>query len=88
MRPAPLPPSRIASLGNIIGRQIVDKCGVFAQQIGRLDMIREKFERIGRANVMLVAARRVSPHFLDLMLESAHLAVFGRPKSFDQSLNR
>ena len=32
---------------------------------------------------MLVAAPRVSPHLLDRMLASAHLAVFDRPKSFD-----
>jgi hypothetical protein len=32
---------------------------------------------------MLVAAPRLSPHFLDRMLASAHLEIFDRAKSFD-----
>jgi len=66
-----------------MGRQIVDKCGVIARQIGRLDVVREKFEREGRANVVLVAAPRIAFHFLDRMLAGAKLAVLHRPESFD-----
>ena len=67
-----------------MGRKIVHKCGVLAQQIGRLDMIRQKFERVGRANVMLVAALGVPSHFLDRVLPDANLTVLDRA----QSLNR
>ena len=66
-----------------MGRKIVHKCGVLARQIGRLDMIRQKFERVGRANVMLVAAPSVPSHFLDRVLPDANLTVLDRAKSFD-----
>ena len=46
-------------------------------------MIRQKFERVGRANVMLVAAPRVAPHFLNRVLPHANLTVLDRAKSFD-----
>jgi hypothetical protein len=46
-------------------------------------MIRQKFERVGRANVMLVAAPRVACHFLDRVLSHANLAILDWPESFD-----
>ena len=46
-------------------------------------MIRQKFERVGRANVMLVAAPGVPSHFLDRVLPDANLTVLDRAKSFD-----
>ena len=42
-----------------MGRKIVDKCGVSPRQIGRLDMIRQKFERVGRAHVSVWRRRGV-----------------------------
>ena len=66
-----------------MGRQIVHKRRVFARQIGRLDVVGEKLEREGRANVMLVAAPRIAFHFLDCVLAGANLTVFHRPESFD-----
>jgi len=71
-----------------MGRQIVHKYGVLARQIGRLDRIGQKFERVGRANLMLVAALGVPSHFLDSVLPDANLTVPDRAKSFDPSLNR
>jgi hypothetical protein len=46
-------------------------------------MIRQKFERVGRANVMLVAAPRVASHFLDRVFSDANLAILDWPESFD-----
>jgi hypothetical protein len=46
-------------------------------------VVREKFERIGRADVTLVSAPRVASHLLDRVLSDANLAVFHWPKSFD-----
>ena len=66
-----------------MGGQIIHKRGVFPRQTGRLDMIGEKLERIGRANVVFVAAPRVLSHFLHRMLADANLAVLDRPESFD-----
>jgi hypothetical protein len=75
--------SRIATLGNIVGRQIVHKRGVFAWEIRRLDMIRKKFDRIGRADVMLVTAPCVGSHFLDGVLSDANLAILDRSEAVD-----
>jgi hypothetical protein len=79
----PHSPSCIASSENIVGRQIIDKCGVFARQMGGLDVVREKFERIGRANIMLVSASSVASHLLGRVPASANLATFHLPESFD-----
>lgn len=65
-----------------MGRQIVHKRGVFSRQIGRLDMIREKLERIGRANVMLVATPRITSLLFGRLLSDADLALLERPESF------
>ena len=46
-------------------------------------MVREKLERIGRANVILVAAPRITSHLLDRVFPNANLAVLERPESLD-----
>ncbi len=46
-------------------------------------MIREKFDRIGRANIMRVSAPRVGSHFRDRVLSDANLAIFDLSESFD-----
>ena len=46
-------------------------------------MVGKKFERKGRADVLLIAAPRVASHFLDRVLAGANLAVLDRPKSSD-----
>jgi hypothetical protein len=46
-------------------------------------MIREKFKRVGRTNVMLVATPRIASHFLDRVLPDANLTILDRPESFD-----
>ena len=46
-------------------------------------MVGEKFERIGRANVMLVASPCVASHFLDRVLSDANLTVLDWPESLD-----
>ena len=46
-------------------------------------MVGEKFERVSRPDVMLVAPPRVAPHFLDRVLSDANLAGLDRAKSFD-----
>jgi hypothetical protein len=51
-------------------------------------MVREKFERIGRANVMLVAVPRVASHFFDRVPSDANVASLDRPESFDPVLKR
>ena len=66
-----------------MGGQIVHKRGVLSGQPGRLDVIGQKFERIGRANVVLVAAPRVLSHFFHRVLADAKLTVLDRPESFD-----
>ena len=71
-----------------MGRQIVHKRGVFSRQIGRLDVIREKFKRIGRANVMLVATPRIASHFLDRVPPDANRTVLDRSKALDPILEQ
>ena len=46
-------------------------------------MVREEFERKGRANVVHVATPRVLSHFCHRVLPDANLTVFDRTESFD-----
>lgn len=66
-----------------MGGSIVDKCGVGAPQIRCLDVVEEEFERIRRANVMLVATPCIPSHLFNCMLTELDLAVLNRTEPFD-----
>ena len=57
-------------------------------------MVREKFERIGRVNVILTATPRVSSHFFKRALAfksvfaGSDLAIPSGPKSFDRVVEK
>ena len=84
----PLIARRIAPFGDRSRRQIVDKRGVFARQIGRLDVVGEEFERVGGADVVLVAAPGVGLICLTANFRVRTSQSLTGPNLFTQSLNR